>query len=284
MPSKSVTFHNVGFAPEMYYEALADVKAEAILGAKEFDRRGSGNLKTDAEYEAQVDTYGISPRYLKISGDEGTWELDTVDEFIQEIYSPHSSSVFSIGADSLYGPMELRIAANEDSITITVTHRDRPIILRELAKWKERAASNRRPAAPPIVFLGHGGSPQWRELEGYVTQLGYVVEAFETLPRAGYTIKEVLDEMMQKSDIAILLMTAEDEQGDGTVRARQNVVHETGLFQGHLGFKRTIVVLEEGTTDFSNIAGLQEIRYASGNIRETFGDVASTLLREFPRS
>ena len=30
------------------------------------------------------------------------------------------------------------------------------------------------------------------------------------------------------------------------VKARMNVIHEVGLFQGRLGFERAIVLLEEG--------------------------------------
>jgi predicted nucleotide-binding protein len=45
-----------------------------------------------------------------------------------------------------------------------------------------------------------------------------------------------------------------------------NVIHEVGLFQGRLGFKRAIVLLEEGCKEFSNIQGLGQIRYPKGNI------------------
>jgi len=67
----------------------------------------------------------------------------------------------------------------------------------------------------------------------------------------------------------------------GEFRARQNVVHETGLFQGKLGFSRAIVVVEEGVEVFSNLQGIDQIRYSKGNIKETFGAVLATLRREF---
>jgi predicted nucleotide-binding protein len=77
-------------------------------------------------------------------------------------------------------------------------------------------------------------------------------------------------------------MTAEDETVDGELRARQNVVHELGLFQGKLGFSRAIALLEEGADDFSNLHGIQQIRFSRDNIKETFGDVLAVLRREFP--
>jgi hypothetical protein len=49
-----------------------------------------------------------------------------------------------------------------------------------------------------------------------------------------------------------------------------------------LGFSRAIVLLEQGTEEFSNLHGIQQIRFAKGNVRETFGDVLAALRREFP--
>jgi predicted nucleotide-binding protein len=76
-------------------------------------------------------------------------------------------------------------------------------------------------------------------------------------------------------------MTGEDKMDDGTTRARQNVIHEIGLFQGRLGFTKAIVLKEDGTEEFSNIHGVQQIRYSIGNIKETYGEILATLNREF---
>src|SRR6266508_3821061 len=87
--------------------------------------------------------------------------------------------------------------------------------------------------------------------------------------------------MLLKSSLALLVMTGEDETTQGESRARQNVVHEIGLFQGRLGFSRAIVLVEEGVEVFSNLQGIEQIRYSKGNIKETFGSVLATLRREF---
>ena len=133
-----------------------------------------------------------------------------------------------------------------------------------------------------MVFIGHGSSSQWRDLKDHLQDKhGYEVEAYETGARAGHHIRDILDEMASKSSFALLVMTAEDEQPDGAFRCRQNVVHETGLFQGTLGFSRAIVLMENGVEEFSNIQGIQQIRYQESNIKETFGEVLATLRREF---
>ena len=85
--------------------------------------------------------------------------------------------------------------------------------------------------------------------------------------------------MLNAAAIAFLVMTAEDEQTDGTVRARENVVHEAGLFQGRLGFTRAIVVLEEGCEEFGDVHGLGQIRFPKGRIAAAFEEIRKVLER-----
>jgi predicted nucleotide-binding protein len=86
--------------------------------------------------------------------------------------------------------------------------------------------------------------------------------------------------MLDAAAIAFLIMTGEDEQADGVLHARLNVVHEAGLFQGRLGFTRAIVLLEDGCEEFSNIEGLGQIRFPKGNIKAAFDDVRRVIERE----
>ena len=135
----------------------------------------------------------------------------------------------------------------------------------------------------PVVFIGHGRSQLWRDLKDHLQDMqGYQIEAYEMGARAGHAIRDILDSMLGKSSFALIVMTAEDEMVDGTYQPRMNVVHELGLFQGSLGWLRAIMLLEDGAEDFSNMAGIQQIRFSKGNIREAFGDVLATLRREFP--
>lgn len=134
----------------------------------------------------------------------------------------------------------------------------------------------------PVVFIGHGGNMQWRDLKDHLTDKhDYKIESFESGARAGHTIRDILDEMISKSSFALLVMTAEDKMDNEIWRARQNVIHEVGLFQGRLGFSKAIVLLEEGAEEFSNLFGIQQIRFSKNKIKETFGEVLATLKREF---
>ena len=131
------------------------------------------------------------------------------------------------------------------------------------------------------VFIGHGHSHVWRELKDFIEDtLKLPTEEFNRISSAGYSTKERLKEMLEVSCMAFLIMTGEDEQADGSFSARDNVIHEEGLFQGKIGFERAIILLEKGCQEFSNIEGLGQIRFPKGNIRAAFEDIREVLIRE----
>ena len=131
------------------------------------------------------------------------------------------------------------------------------------------------------VFIGHGHSHVWRELKDFIEDtLKLPTEEFNRISPAGYSTKERLKEMLEVSCMAFLIMTGEDEQADGSFSARDNVIHEAGLFQGKLSFEKAIVLLEEGCQEFSNIHGIGQIRFPKGDIRAAFEDIREVLKRE----
>ena len=86
--------------------------------------------------------------------------------------------------------------------------------------------------------------------------------------------------MLDAAALALVIMTAEDETAEGLMQARMNVIHEVGLFQGRLGFTKAFVLVEEGCQMFSNIQGLGQIRFPTGNIAACFEEVRRVLERE----
>jgi hypothetical protein len=140
---------------------------------------------------------------------------------------------------------------------------------------------DRQSATGKSIFIGHGHSHEWRVLKDFIgDRLKLDWDEFNREPVAGKTTQQRLREMLNKATFAFIVMTAEDEQPDGSRRARENVIHETGLFQGRLGFERAIILLEEGCAEFSNIHGLTTIRFPHGNLGAAFEDVRRVLERE----
>lgn len=131
------------------------------------------------------------------------------------------------------------------------------------------------------VFIGHGRSHVWRDLKDFAQdRLKLPWDEFNRVPVAGVTNIARLSEMLDAAAIAFLVMTAEDERADGSIQARMNVIHEAGLFQGRLGFMRAIILLEEDCEQFSNIDGLGQIKFPSGNISAAFEEIRRVLERE----
>jgi predicted nucleotide-binding protein len=131
------------------------------------------------------------------------------------------------------------------------------------------------------VFIGHGRAFAWRDLKDFIQdRLHLSWDEFNRVPVAGLTNIVRLSEMLDESAIAFLVMTAEDEQQDGAMHARMNVIHEVGLFQGRLGFTKAIIILESGCEEFSNIQGLGQIRFPKGNIKACFEEIRQVLERE----
>jgi hypothetical protein len=151
----------------------------------------------------------------------------------------------------------------------------------ERAKEESQLPFDKSQAKDPKIFIGHGHSDAWKHLRDHLQDKhGFEIVAYEVGARAGHAIRVILDTMLAESTMAFLIMTGEDMTAAGELHPRLNVVHEAGLFQGRLGFHRAIVCLEEGVTEFSNMHGIEQIRFAT--IREAFGDIVATIRREFP--
>jgi len=131
------------------------------------------------------------------------------------------------------------------------------------------------------IFIGHGRSGQWRILKDFIKdRLGLEYDEFNRVSVAGIGTQERLSEMLSDCGFAFLVLTAEDIHEGETLHARENVVHEAGLFQGKLGWRKAIVLLEEGCEEFSNISGLGQIRFPKDDIGARFEEIRAVLERE----
>lgn len=131
------------------------------------------------------------------------------------------------------------------------------------------------------IFLGHGRSPAWREVKDFLQErLCLATEEFNRESVPGIATTERLQRMLDASTFAFLIMTAEDEHADQTRHARANVIHEIGLFQGRLGNRRAIILLEDGCEQFSNVHGLSHIPFPPRRIGAAFEEIRRVLERE----
>lgn len=127
------------------------------------------------------------------------------------------------------------------------------------------------------IFIGHGRNSVWLKVVKYLEDnLGYETDFFEKKSRVSSHILDFLGQALESCNAAVIVMTKDDYTSNGASRSRQNVIHEIGLFQGKHGIRGVIIFQEEGVEEFSNIAGLQTIKYKS-KPEEGFHDLEEAL-------
>lgn len=255
-------------------------------------RRNFGPVKFPRQTIKQVvdaaasalDAEGTPPGYQALDLWRGSeqWGLPSMEQFLTEIGLGYRS--FTVIMD--WGTRGRFGLSFDSNLVLSVKAPTRSVV-EDLSEFVSSVLGSGelliRPKDPVRVFIGHGRSQEWKKLKDHLTDLHRVeVEAYEVASRSGFSIREVLDSMLENSSLAFLVMTAEDLQDDGSSRARQNVVHEAGLFQGRLGFQRAVILREEGVESLSNLDGIQYIEFSKDNIREVFGEVLGVIRREFP--
>lgn len=174
----------------------------------------------------------------------------------------------TINFKSEWVPDELKPATSIDEVE--------DVLRSAAAPWEQPVVD--AGARPFRVFIGHGGDHQWRTLKDALRDtFNFDIESFERETRTGNVISEILPAMATASTAAVLVLTKADEMADGKWRGRQNVVHEIGYMQGVLGWRNTIVVVEDGVELFSNLDGTQHIPFPAGKIGAATADVVAAL-------
>ena len=222
-----------------------------------------------------------NPISMIVTTDNEEWNFDTRQEFLSE-YTKASDCTFAHYAQKC----ELRIFLDSEvkhtSVHVKFSERSKIESVFQVFEKNLDESKIVIESEPLIVFIGHGHNLQWRDLKDHLHEKhGFNVNHYEIGPRAGKSIKDVLEEMLNESSFALLVLTGEDMHINGELHARDNVIHELGLFQGRLGFTRAIALLEDSVQEFSNILGINQLRFGKGRIKETFGDILATIRREF---
>ena len=121
----------------------------------------------------------------------------------------------------------------------------------------------------PKAFISHGKeSAALTKLEDFLHNLGILPLIVKEQPSLDKTVPDKVEYYLQQSDFVIILATGDDEF-DGKLHPRQNVIHEIGLAQKtHSG--KIIYLLEEGTEFPSNISPKVWERFKQRNMLNAF--------------
>ena len=131
------------------------------------------------------------------------------------------------------------------------------------------------------IFIGHGRSAEWLKLRIFLSQrLELLCDEFNIESTAGLQTGARIETMLNSAQMAFLVLTPEDRHADGSYHARENVIHEVGLFQAKLGYEKAIVLLEQGCSRFSNLDGLTTIDFPPGDLMARSEEIRLVLQRE----
>lgn len=125
---------------------------------------------------------------------------------------------------------------------------------------------------PRRIFISHGRSKDWHSVQAFIEK-DLKIETLELAqePSKGRSVLQKLVDESNNCSFAVIVMTGDDEIEGNAPRARENVMHEIGFFQGKFGLENVCILYEEGTNIPSNIHGLVYVPFPKGYIDATFG-------------
>lgn len=205
----------------------------------------------------------LLPRYQKIINELNS-EFDGLFDDLPEISMPTTIGSSSKGRIYQYDSISPLINNLDYVLEVHSNMRIGEIV-------EEKIKTNR-------IFISHGKSEEWRKLQAYIEKdLEYNTMELAQEANLGRTILQKLYEEAKKCSIAVIVMTGDDKTENGEIRARENVMHEIGFFQGIYGLNNVILLHESGVNIPSNIHGLVYIPFPKDTLEATFG----ALHREF---
>jgi predicted nucleotide-binding protein len=130
------------------------------------------------------------------------------------------------------------------------------------------------------VFLLHGRDPAKDELAAFLLKIGIrpIILAEENIQ--GRTIIESIEHALVRADYAIALVTGDDEghlvgrPSEKKLRARQNLIFETGICIGFLGRQRVAILYRSGIELPSDLQGVVYLPF------EKISDVKLRIVQE----
>lgn len=128
------------------------------------------------------------------------------------------------------------------------------------------------------IFISHGHDELAKlQLKDFIQQTGHIpIVLGQQAGRQGLTIIEAVEKFSAGCEFAVILLTGDDVTSDGGRRARQNVIHEIGFFQGRLSRARVVLIVQLGVELPSNLAGLFYLEYRH-EVKEVFADLRDVL-------
>lgn len=199
----------------------------------------------------------LFPRYLSILKELKEINPELYND-IPELEIPNSMGTSSSGA--LYEQFEIKPLVQNLDYILELSANVR------IGNNIEQSEKKKR------VFISHGRSNEWIKVQSYLERdLEIPTLELAQEPNLGRTVLQKLDEESLKCSVAVIVMTGEDMTDSGEIRARENVMHEIGYFQGKYGLMNVVLLHEQGVNIPSNIHGLVYVGFPKDTSEVSLG-------------
>jgi len=126
------------------------------------------------------------------------------------------------------------------------------------------------------VLLGITGEGEdWSELRDHLGDVGWKVEPFDATVWPDQAGPESALPRLAGVDLAVLVVGR--PEGHNERMTLQSLAHLTGLLQGHLGYRRVLVLVENEVDALLRGTGVSELSYERGDIRSRFAEIDAHL-------
>lgn len=150
---------------------------------------------------------------------------------------------------------------------------------RQMLEYVRASMMGRRPQIAKRIFVAHGRAADWEALVAMLeTEWKLEVDYFTRTSTASLVTADRWRAMLDEARFAFAVMTPDERLADGRWQCRPNVIHEIGLCHARIGVLNTAILLAEGTEDFSNVDGINPIRFVSGRLKERQPEIEALLI------
>jgi len=205
----------------------------------------------------------LFPRYEQLTKD--------IKETLPELYS----DLPNIKIPEHTGLSNMGTLYDQERIDPLVKNLDYILEVRSNSRIGERESENVKKKS---IFISHGRSKEWYKVQVYLEKdLHLSTIELAQQPNLGRSVLQKLNEESNMCSVAIIIMTGDDDFNGSEIRARENVLHEIGFFQGRLGLDKIALLHEEGVNIPSNIHGLVYIPFPKDTVEATFAALTREL-------
>lgn len=131
------------------------------------------------------------------------------------------------------------------------------------------------------VFISHGKDKLCKRLKEFLEgELKIKTVSYDFKSIKSESIPQSFEKLLSAATFAILILADEDDSKDEKFRILQNIIYETGLMQGKLGFDKVIILRQEGMEETNILTGVKYIKFSGDIIEQTFYELNRVLKSE----